>query len=195
MSKLILASTSPRRHALLAATGLNFTVIPSDYEEDNSLPLPPARLVQHLAEGKANAVASRHPGSIVIGADTLVVIDGRVLGKPADSKEVAMMITSLSGRWHSVFTGCVVVRGDERVGVAAETRVHFRNLTPSEIQAYAQLKEPLDKAGAYGIQTTAGIFIDAIDGDYFSMVGLPISWLAENLPRFGVDLVAATLAI
>lgn len=191
MTRVILASGSPRRRAILAATGLPFDVVPSRYEEDNTLNLPPAELVKHLALGKARDVSQRHPDAVVIGADTLVIVDGLVLGKPADAAEVEAMISRLSGRWHSVFTGLALSQGQRTTVEAVETRVHLCELSPAQIRRYAQLSEPLDKAGAYGIQagSAGSLFIDRIEGDYLGVVGLPLNLLGAQLIGFGIDLL------
>ena len=189
MKHVILASSSPRRRQLLGQTGLKFDVIASEYEEDNTLPLPPAELVQHLAQGKAHWVAQDHPSSLVIGADTLVVLGDRVLGKPAGPAEVRAMIAALSGHWHTVVTGLAIVHGGQVVTDVSETRVHLRELSASEIDRYGRLSEPLDKAGAYGIQYTGGLFVDRLEGDYSGVVGLPMATLARRLLEFGIDLL------
>jgi septum formation protein len=187
--RVILASASPRRRQLLEATGLPFDVVESGYEEDNHLDLPPDRLVKHLAEGKAAWVAERHPDAIVIAADTLVILDGRVMGKPSGSAEVGEMITALSGRWHSVFTGLALARAGRTETAHTETRVHFKDLSPQFVERYSRLSDPLDKAGAYGIQTTGALFIDRIEGDYNGVVGLPMALVAQRLKTLGIDLL------
>jgi septum formation protein len=188
MTRLILASTSPRRRELMALLGVKFEVVPSPFQEDNSLPLPAAQLVTQLALGKARAVASDHPEAIVVGADTLVAIGDAILGKPADQADATRMISLLSGRWHNVFTGYAVVRADQEVSGVVGSRVHVRSLTPDEITRYGARTDIYDLAGAYAIQTTASTLIDQIEGDYFSIVGLPISRLATILPTFGAKL-------
>lgn len=191
MKKIILASTSPRRKEILAGTGLVFDTMSSGYEEDNSLAMPPNQLVTHLAEGKARWVAEKHPVAVVIGADTLVSLDGRVIGKPRDKDELVSVFTALSGRSHSIFSGIAIIEGDKVVTESVETKVFFRKLTSQEIEKYsAHIREWKDKAAGYGIQSLAGLFIERIEGDYYNVVGLPLCRLGVRLKEFGVDLFA-----
>lgn len=195
MADLILASASPRRAAILKQLGLRFTVAPSSFPEESVTSGSPEQLVTTLALNKAKQVAGAHTpetrvGSLVIGADTVVVLDGEILGKPADLNEAVTMLTRLSGKAHSVFTGLALVSVPEsrtRVGYT-ETRVYFRDLSPYEIQAYVATGEPLDKAGAYGIQGKGAALVKKIDGCYFNVVGLPISQLVMMLHEFGVSI-------
>lgn len=189
MQPIILASSSPRRKEILAMAGLPFTVVPSEYEEDNSLPLPPSKLVAQLALGKARWVAERHPGALVIGADTLVAMDGRVYGKPRDEAELAAMFKQFSGRSHSAFSGIALVQDGHEVTESVETKVYFRKLGGDEIARYAKTDEWRDKAGGYGIQATGALFIEKIEGDYFNVVGLPLCRLGQRLDEFGIRLV------
>lgn len=195
MAGLILASSSPRRAAILKQLGLRFTVVPSSFPEESVEPVSPEQLVTTLALNKAKQVAGTlaHEtlsGGLVIGADTVVVLDGKILGKPADTNEAVAMLAMLSGRVHSVFTGLALVSAPEfRTRVAhTETRVYFRDLSPREIQAYVATGEPFDKAGAYGIQGKGAALVEKIDGCYFNVVGLPISQLVMMLHEFGVSI-------
>jgi len=191
--RLILASTSPRRRELLALLGLPFDVVASRFDEDSLPPdgLAPADYVTRLASGKAGEVAARTEGdALVIGADTTVVLDGGFLGKPADAEDARAMLRRLSGRTHQVYTGlCLIPVQDGIMGQAvtdaARTDVTFDSIPENALLAYVATGEPLDKAGAYGIQGRALSFIPAIHGDYFNVVGLPLELLrALLLPYF-----------
>lgn len=181
---LVLASASPRRVALLRQAGADFSVV--DPGPDRPWPgdVEPRHGVRALALDKARRVAARKPGAVVVGADTVVVLRGTPLGKPVDASEAAAMLGRLHGRTHEVWTGLAVVcDGDQRT--AAEcTRVSFSRLSPEEISAYVRTGEPLDKAGAYGIQGVAGQFVRRIEGDYHNVVGLPLARLRAILAEF-----------
>lgn len=185
MMHLILASTSPRRSELLAQIGLPFAVVPSRVDEGTPSGMPD-RLVESLALAKALDVAGRVSEGVVIGADTVVAVDGQILGKPADGGEAAAMLRKLGGRSHDVYTGLAVVdaASGRRKCQHVHTVVHFRALTESEIAAYIESGEPLDKAGAYGIQGRAAVFVSGIEGCYFNVVGLPLSRLWQMLREF-----------
>lgn len=176
-ARLILASASPRRRMLLAQIGLEAVVDPSRVEEDMNQPLAPGALVETLSRDKATDVASRHPeADLVLGADTVVVHEGRVLGKPTSEEDAARMLRVLSGRWHQVYTGFTLVAPQlsRTLSGHAVSDVRFRTLEEREIAAYIATGEPLDKAGAYGIQERGGLFVAEIRGDYTNIVGLPI---------------------
>ena len=181
---LVLASASPRRVALLRQAGVAFTV--SDPGPDRAWPgeAPPRHGVRALALDKAKRVAARRAGAVVIGADTVVVVRGVRLGKPADAGEARAMLNRLQGRTHEVWTGVAVVRDDEQRTAAECTKVQFARLTEDEIAAYVASGEPLDKAGAYGIQGLAGQFVKRIEGDYANVVGLPLARLRAILAEF-----------
>lgn len=186
---LILASASPRRRELLAQLGLNFRVLPSAFDEASEQAAAPHDLAAALAVGKARAVAAGLQSGLVIGADTIVVRDDQVLGKPIDDADAARMLELLSGGWHQVLTGIAVIdaaSGDCRSAVES-TGVRFRELTPADIAAYVASGEPIDKAGAYAIQGLASLFIEGIDGCYFNVVGLPLFRLGTLLQEFGVE--------
>lgn len=185
---IVLASSSPRRRELLAQLGLSFTVDPSDADESGLEHLAPRALVEALSQKKAAAVAARHPDALVIGADTVVVIDGEAVSKPADAAEARRMLEKLSGREHRVVSGFTVLNGAKRVTRSAETRVWFRQMAPEEIDGYVKSGEPLDKAGAYGIQGRGAQFVERIEGDFYVVVGLPLALLAQELRGFGVAL-------
>lgn len=181
---LILASGSPRRKELLEQMGLAYSVDVS--EADESFDGPAEAMVLELSRRKALAVAARHPSAIVIAADTTVCgPDGDILGKPGTPERAADMLRALSGRWHSVFTGVTAIntRTGQEERRAVETRVHFVEMSEEDIAFYVATKEPLDKAGAYGIQGTGGMFIDRIEGSYSNVVGLPTAQLRAMLAR------------
>ena len=187
---LVLASASPRRRELLEMLGVrDFIIMPAPGDEDAPQGLPPAETVCRIALSKARAVAAlRPPEDVIIAADTLVYLDEKPLGKPADEAEAAAMLARLSGRTHTVYTGLAVISGAREVTRAEPTHVHFRDLSPEEIAAYIRTKEPMDKAGAYGAQGRGAVFIRGIEGDFFNVVGLPLCLLSEILDEFGVKL-------
>lgn len=184
---LILASNSPRRRELLRQIGVHFSVAPADVDE-NIMPGEAAETyATRVARDKARIAAARVHAGIVIAADTIVVFDDEILGKPADSTEAACMLEKLSGRVHSVITAVVLKdagTGRELVK-SATTKVWFRKLSPVEIASYVESGEPLDKAGAYGIQERGALLVDRIEGCYFNVVGLPLSILGELLKEMG----------
>jgi septum formation protein len=185
---LVLASSSPRRADLLTRLGARFRVRASDVDEGLDEP-DPARLVEVLARRKAEAVSRLEPGVAVLGADTVVALEGRVLGKPRDRAENAAYLQALSGRWHEVHTGLALLGpGLEAVG-AERTRVRFRQLTEAEVEGYALSGEGLDKAGGYGIQERGMALVERIEGDYFNVVGLPVALLLELARRAGLELL------
>lgn len=175
LPKIILASGSPRRVEIMNSVGWEFTKDVPDIDESELDGEEPAAYVQRLAKGKAEAVALRHPHSTILAADTTVVIDGSIIGKPVDLDDARRMIRMLSGRWHEVLTGVAVMNGgDAKVGLQ-RTRVKFAELSQAEVDFLAEKGDPLDKAGAYAVQAQAALFIEAIEGDYWNVVGLPIS--------------------
>lgn len=181
-AELILASGSPRRRELLAQTGRSFRVVVSDADEIETADAPPAEVAVHNARAKALAVASTTSGNAtVIGADTIVVLEGRIFGKPIDEEDARRMLGELSGKTHQVITGVCLAHGKRCKTFAETTDVCFRNLSACEIDAYIATGEPLDKAGAYGIQGAAGTFADHIEGDYENVVGLPVARLERAL--------------
>ncbi len=189
---LILASRSPRRRKLLEQLGLDFTVQASTVEETVTPGLSPEHIVQTLAESKALDVAASHADALTLGADTLVVLDGHVLGKPADAEEARSMLRRLSGRTHTVYTGLALVHpASRRTCTAYEaTMVTFAVLEPDEIDAYVASGSPMDKAGAYGIQDDLGaVFVRRIEGDYYNVVGLPLHRLYRLLRDDFTDLL------
>jgi septum formation protein len=184
---LILASASPRREELLRLLGLDFQIIPSRVDETFFINERPAEHVLRLAENKAHAVAQAHPQAWVLGADTIVVIDGEVLGKPADSSAAARMLEKLSGRTHEVFTGFALLRLSGHIAVKEEVRaaVTFRNISEDEKLWYINSKEPYDKAGAYAVQGLGAFFIKDIQGSYTNVMGLPLCEVVDALKKVG----------
>ncbi|MEE4608722.1 MAG: Maf family protein [Desulfobacteraceae bacterium] len=185
---LILASASPRRKYLLEQAGLRFSVIPSTVDESAADTQAPEDYVRLLAEAKADDIARRHPEAWVIGADTVVVIDGRILGKPAGTEEARFMLQQLSGQRHRVHTGFAIVCRDRsrRISAMATTEVEFKTLSAAEIEWYLQTGEPFDKAGAYAIQGIGTFLVRRIDGSYTNVVGLPVCEVIEALIAEGV---------
>lgn len=189
MARLILASRSPRREVLLRQIGLKFEVAPSHAEEQWPEGMVPWDAAERLALEKARAVACRHRAGLVVGADTVVVLDGSILGKPAGNEEAAGMLRRLSGREHQVTTGIAVVdaaTGEDR-SASVTTLVRFAHLSEELIARYVATGEPLDKAGAYGIQGRGALLVEGIVGCYYNVVGLPLRRLAELLGEFGFD--------
>lgn len=184
MKEIILASQSPRRKELLEEVGLRFRVEPAQIEEHLDESLPITQAIEQLAKEKAMPIALRHPQCIVIGADTLVAVDGLVLGKPADEADAARMLRMLSGRRHQVIGGVALLCGNEEVLFHCVSEVRFFPLREEEITAYIRSGEPMDKAGAYGIQGLGRLFVESICGDYFNIVGLPVSRLMRALDQF-----------
>lgn len=182
---LVLASRSPRRAELLAALGLAFEVCAADVDETAHPGEEPAAYVQRLAAAKAAAAA--RPGALCLGADTAVIVAGRILGKPADRDEAAAMLTSLAGRSHTVMTGVAVCAGAQTRSLCVATEVWFRGIEPWEAAAYAGTGEGLDKAGGYGIQGIGGIFVESIRGSYSAVVGLPLAETELLLRECGLD--------
>ena len=181
---LILASGSPRRKEILTTMGLSYTVDVSDVDE--SFLADPETMVLELSKRKACVVASKHDDSIVLAADTLVFCKD-VLGKPLNENHAREMLRELSGNWHSVYTGVTLIdtKTEKTLSAADVTRVHFVELSSEEIDAYIASKEPLDKAGAYGIQGMGGMFIDKIEGSYSNVVGLPMALVRQMLLEIG----------
>jgi len=182
--RLVLASASPRRAELLRAAGIPFEVVAADVDERQHEGEEPDTYVCRLATEKAARVAIAHPGRAVLGADTTVVVDGEVLGKPRDPAEAASMLGRLSGRSHQVLTGvCLIDAGGGADTALATTTVEFRPLTPGAIASYVASGEPMDKAGAYAIQGLAGGFVTRIHGGYDNVVGLPMTLVTDLLRR------------
>lgn len=174
LPKIVLASGSPRRKEILNSVGWEFTSQSPDIDESEHEAESPEDYVVRLAREKAGAIAHAHPGEIVLGADTTVVIGGNMIGKPVDLDDARRMLRMLAGNWHEVLTGIAIVRnGKMQTGIEC-TRVKFAEMTDEEIESLAAKGDPLDKAGAYAVQAQAALFIEGIEGDYWNVVGLPI---------------------
>ena len=173
----ILASGSPRRKQLLNQIGLEFTVIPSDVDEDFTLDLPPEAFTEHWAREKAKSVAKIHPDSLIVGADTIVVLDENILGKPKDKKDSFNMLQSLSGKTHEVITGVSFISLEQELDHTFNERtlVSFNTLSDRDINSYIDIYNPLDKAGSYGIQDWFSVHIHRVEGCYYNVMGLPLS--------------------
>ncbi len=185
--RFVLASKSPRRRDILSSVGLDFKIMESDVDESKiSKDLPPRFYVQELAMLKSTDIASKlSAGHLVIGADTVVVSDGEIVGKPKDFNEAFSMLSSFSDKSHTVVSGISVTNTDDMTTVTdfCETQVYFSPMTDEEITDYINTYKPYDKAGAYGIQEYAGVFVKKIDGDYYNVVGLPLSTLYRLLKK------------
>ena len=187
--RLILASGSPRRRELLDKFGIDYEILPAQGEESAPPELTPGERVKALAAQKAEEVAQRlnDPAAVILAADTLVELDGEVLGKPGASERARAMLRALSGREHRVWSG-VCIREGERILAESEcTAVRFRTL--SDAEAYIATGEPLDKAGAYGYQGLASLFVECIEGDFFNVMGLPVCRVGQMLREFGISLL------
>ena len=187
LPKIILASGSPRRAEILSSVGWEFTKDVPDIDESELPGETPEAYVQRLAKTKGKTVAARHSGETVLAADTTVVIDGAIIGKPIDLADARRMLKLLSGRRHDVLTGVALVKNGTAQVAMQRTGVKFAELTDAEINFLAEMGDPLDKAGAYAVQTQAALFIEGIEGDYWNVVGLPINLVYELLKKAGFD--------
>lgn len=184
MRKLILASQSLRRAELLKYLDIPFSIIPSNADETIDLNQPIVEEIKRLAYKKASDVLNRNQEALVLGSDTVVVIDNEILGKPKDKEEAFSMLKKLSNRKHQVITGVCLISEDKTDIFASISDVYFHELSDDEISNYIENEQPFDKAGAYAIQGKAGLFIDRIDGDYYSVMGLPIALIYQHLKNF-----------
>ena len=192
MKKIILASASPRRQELIGRLIPDFKVMTDNSPEEVIMGEKPEETVKRLAKQKAENVAGEiTDDAVVIAADTMVALDGQVLGKPCDEKEAYNMLKMLSGNMHQVYTGVAVIdtKSGKIINEYETTGVKFRTLLDDEIKAYIKSGEPMDKAGAYGIQELGALFIQGIEGDYFNVVGLPLCRLGRILKEMGIDLL------
>ena len=189
---IILASASPRKKEILKKTGLKFKVDESDYEEKVDPGLKPHELARFLSREKARDVARRHRDALVIAADTIVLLRGRLFGKPRNEEQAKEMLRALSGKAHSVITGFTIIdtAGKKEISRSVESKVFFKRLSADEIETYIRSGEPLDKAGAYGVQGLGAVIVKRIEGDFFNVVGLPLNALAESLKEFGVNVLS-----
>ncbi|MBQ7594982.1 MAG: septum formation inhibitor Maf [Synergistaceae bacterium] len=189
MTRIILASGSPRRKFLLSELGLDFEVYKPEVDETRIDGEAPYALCMRLSRLKAQAGAAKFPGKIIIAADTIVVIDGEILGKPINRDDAFKMLMTLQNREHEVLTGLSVCEGEKLISHVEHTRVKFRPLTGDEIRAYIATGEPDDKAGAYAVQGIGSLLVESLHGDYFNVVGLPVCSLGKILASFGVNLL------
>jgi septum formation protein len=185
---IVLASSSPRRKELLRLIGLTFRVDPAEYDERMDLNMPPHGLARHLSFEKARAVSAKYSDAVIIAADTFILFRGKLLGKPHTVQEAKRMLGMLNGKTHSVITGFTVMDTltGKKISKSIETKVRFRKLAADEITSYVRTGEPLDKAGGYAIQGLGAVIVKAIDGDYFNVIGLPLSSLSGALKTFGI---------
>lgn len=187
---IILASKSPRRKQLLSMLGLEFTIQTADIDETMDPSQTPAHEVAAVAQRKAEKIAqTASPDDVIVSADTIVVIDGKILGKPKTEEDAARMLRLLSGRTHTVYTGLSVFTQGKAETQVVSTEVTFRALSDAEIGAYINTREPMDKAGSYGIQGYGAMFVSHLDGDYFAVMGLPVCTLSQMLRRAGVSVL------
>lgn len=184
MKNIVLASASPRRKELLETAGLEFEISVADVDESIPLGIAPEDAAKMTAEKKALAVAENRKGDIVIGADTIVVCGGRILGKPKDRADAVAMLTLLSGIEHEVMTGVCITDGKKTESFVQVSKVKFYELTAEEIEDYVSTGEPMDKAGAYGIQGKGSVLVEKIEGDYFNIVGLPVAKVIREIRKF-----------
>lgn len=189
--RLILASGSPRRRELLGKFGIPFEVIPAQGDEVAAPGLTPGELVKALASHKAAEVAARvgDDAAVILAADTIVELDGKILGKPASPANACEMLRALSGRAHRVWSGVCIREGEKVLARCECTAVHFRALSEEEIAAYVATGDPLDKAGSYGCQGAASVFIERIEGDFFNVMGLPVCLTGQMLREFDISLL------
>jgi septum formation protein len=194
MKRIILASASPRRKELLEKLGLKFEVDASNCAEEIDPTLEPDELVRRISITKAKSVAQRHQDAVIIAADTIGVIGKKLLGKPHTADEAGKMLAQISGKSHEVITGFTILDTvtDKIMTGTVSTKVYIKKLTQQEIAAYVQTGEPLDKAGAYGIQGRGAVIVEKIEGDYYNVMGLPLSALTEALIEFGISVWGVT---
>jgi septum formation protein len=191
MKKIILASVSPQRKVLLEETGLSFEVIPSNYEEDMTLALPPDELVKFLSKKKAENVAENCKNAVIISADTIVYTENKILGKPLTIEKAKQTLRTLSGKTHSVFTGFTIFDTVENriISKTVESKVSFRKMSDDIINDYIEKENPLKFAGSYTISNLSDIFIEKIEGDPLNVLGLPVSVILDTLKEFGVEVI------
>ena len=183
--RIVLASQSPRRAELIGRLGLSFDTIPADLDESYRAGETPPEHAERLARDKALHVAQTNPDALVVGSDTIVVVDGDVLGKPRDTAQAVEMLTRLAGREHEVCTGIAVVQGGRVESGLERVRVRFRALDRRACEEYVATGEPMDKAGSYGIQGFGSALVEGIEGDYFAVMGLPVVHMLKLFERFG----------
>ncbi|MFH1186813.1 MAG: Maf family protein [Candidatus Levyibacteriota bacterium] len=190
MKRIILASRSPRRKQLLESIGLKFKVVVSNIDEKLIVEKNPQKLAEKLSRQKANAILKKYKNAIVIAADSIVVQNKEIIGKPTSEKNASEILQKLSGRKHTVITGFTVLDTKTKKSVTRSviSKVYFKKLTKEEIEVYVKTGKLMDKAGAYGIQDKAGVFIEKVEGDFFNVVGLPIFAVCKTLQEFGINI-------
>ncbi len=188
MKRIILASTSPRRQELMQKLGVPFEIIPGDYEEDMTLAMPPHELAKFLSLGKARAVADKEQG-VIIGSDTFISFEDKVLGKPHTAEKAKEVLSMLRGKQHSVLTGHAIIDTEtgKIINDAVEAKIFFRDYSDQEIDDYIATGEPLERAAGYAIQGGGKIFVEKIEGDYDTVVGLPVTEIEQALKNLGVS--------
>ncbi len=186
---LVLASTSPRRYQILSLLNLPFLMVPPDSLEEVSGQRPPEQEALHQAKRKATSLSARFPEAVLIGSDTLISLDGIMIGKPKDHDDARYILRRLRGRSHEVMTAVAVLNGRKTFEAVETARVHMRDVTYSELEAYVATGDPLDKAGAYSVQGAGRGLVAGFDGDYLAVVGLPLRAVAEGLRQFDVEVV------
>lgn len=191
MKQIILASASPRRKKLLEQIGLSIKVIPSNIDEKLNPRLKPKGQAEELSLEKAQVISDKYPDAIVIAADTIVYVQGDILGKPKNLEDAKRMIRKLQGKTHSVITGFTIMNKASQKSItdSVETAVTFRKLKESEIKNYIKIEKPLDKAGGYGIQGAGALLLEGIKGDFFNVVGLPLSKVIPTLKKFDIEIL------
>ncbi len=189
MKRLVLASASPRRRILLEGAGLKFTIEESGFTEDITQKIPHHALAQKLALGKAETVAVRHRDSVILAADTLIIFNKKVLAKPETAARARAMLRAMSGKTNFAITGVALIdtKSGKKIVFSEETKVHFRKLSPKEIEKYVKTGEPLYVAGGYALQGGAASFADHIEGDFYNIVGLPLAKTIETLKKLGIE--------
>jgi len=192
MKPIVLASSSSRRKELLEKIGLKFQTIATDYDEDMSLPMAPLELAIHLSGGKARKAAEVFKNHIVIAADTFVLLDNLIMGKPHSSEEAQNMLEKISDKMITVITGYTIIdTGENKIkSNSVATKVYIKHLTKHEILAYVRSGEPLDKAGAFAIQGLGSLIVTKIEGDFYNVMGLPIFDLAQSMKEFGIHILS-----
>ncbi len=189
----ILASQSPRRRELLSMLGLRFDIVTADIDETMDETLSVEDAVAEVSRKKAEAVGKDHPGRLIVSADTIVTVDGKVLGKPHSEEDARAMLQSLSGRTHTVMTAFCLYRDGKAEAHVEKTDVVFKPLSSEEIDAYIATGSPMDKAGAYGIQDGAAVFVERLCGDYYNVMGLPLCALVKRLRESGVPVLGTVI--
>lgn len=186
MKRFIVASASPRRKELLSNLGFDFEVIPSDADETLPEDISASEAVEELSKRKAQSVFEENTDAVVLGCDTVVALDGKILGKPSDEKDAEEMLRTLSGRTHQVFSGVTIMDKTKSKTFVSVSDVEFYELSDEAVMSYIKTREPMDKAGAYGIQGIGGVLVKKISGDYYTIVGLPLAQSVRVLADFGI---------